>query len=187
MVNKINGCLQLFWLPLTCLVRNTGTLAFVIVGTACAPLVAQTQQTAAAAGSLRVTMSLNEDGSKTVYETDTANRKATATTTSAAGKLVGKIRYTLDEAGRYETGEVAGPDDKLRFKTIYKYDAAGQLKEETQLTTDGAVRHKIVYAFDAAGKPAGYSVFDPSGKLLGQTTPKAAKAPAQPKTKQRSR
>jgi YD repeat-containing protein len=170
-------------------VRITRTLACVAIWTAGATLTTHAQQEAPAAGSIRVTMSLNEDGSKTVYETDTANRKATATTTSEAGKLVGKIRYTLDEAGRYETGEVAGPDDKLRFKTLYKYDGAGQLKEETQLTPEGAVRHKIVYAFDAAGKPAGYSVFDASGKLLGQTrqrTPAAALAPQAP-TKQRKR
>lgn len=141
-------------------------------------------QDQAASGSLRVTMSLNEDGSRTVYETDTAARKATAITTSAAGKLVGTIRYTLDDAGRYATGEVSGPDDKVRFKTQYKYDTAGQLKEETQLTKEGAVRHKIVYAFDAAGKPAGYSVFDPAGKLLGQTTPRRAAVPAQPAAKQ---
>ena len=158
------------------------------MSTAGAGLVARAQQAAAPAGSIRVTMSLNEDGSKTVYETDTANRKATATTTSEAGKLMGKIRYTLDEAGRYETGEVSGPDDKLRFKTAYKYDAAGQLKEETQLTPQGAVRHKIVYAFDAAGKSAGYSVFDASGKLLGQTTPKAPPARTQQQpAKQRAR
>ena len=148
-------------------------------------------QEPAKSGSLRVTMSLNEDGSRTVYETDPENRKATATTTSAAGKLMGKIRYTLDEAGRYETGEISGPDDKVQFKTAYKYDAAGQLKEETQLTKEGAVRHKIVYAFDAAGKPAGYSVFDASGKLLGQTTPKAPavrpQQQQQPAARQRGR
>ena len=147
----------------------------------------QAQQGGTASDSIRVTMSLNDDGSQTVYETDTANRKATATTTSRAGKLQGKIRYTLDEAGRYETGEVYGPDDKLRFKTLYKYEATGRLKEETQLTKEGAVRHKIVYAFDVAGKPAGYSVFDASGKLLGQTTQKAPAAAAQPAAKQRSR
>ena len=152
-----------------------------------ATIFSQTQDQTAS-GSLRVTMSLNEDGSRTVYETDTANRKATATTTSAAGKLMSKIRYILDDAGRYATGEVSGPDDKPRFKTEYKYDTAGQLREETQLTTEGAVRHKIVYAFDAAGKPAVYSVFDSLGKLRGQTT---AKAPAvrtqQQPTKQRAR
>ena len=145
------------------------------------------QQSPTRGDSIRVTMSLNEDGSRTVYETDTATRKATATTTSAAGKLMGKIRYTLDEAGRYEAGEVYGPDEKLRFKTLYKYEASGQLKEETQLTAEGAVRHKIVYAYDAAGKPAGYSVFDGSGRLLGKTTDKRSAAPAQPATKQRSR
>jgi hypothetical protein len=150
-----------------------------ILAVAASPSV-QAQQEAAAANSIRVTMSLNEDGSQTVYETDAANRKATATTTSAAGKLMGRIRYTLDEAGRYETGEVFGPDEKVRFKTLYKYDATGRLKEETQLTKEGAVRHKIVYAFDAAGKPAGYSVFDASGKLLGQTRQKAPASAAAP-------
>ena len=147
----------------------------------------QAQQGGAPGDSIRVTMSLNEDGSRTVYETDTANRKATATTTTAAGKVQGKIRYTLDEAGRYETGEVYGPDDKMRYKTAYKYDPSGRLKEETQLSTDGAVRHRIVYAFDAAGKPGGYAVYDGSGRLLGQTTDKRAAAPAPPAAKQRSR
>ena len=143
-------------------------LAFLAAGERAFP---QGQQGGTTGDSIRVTM----------------NRKATATTTSAAGKLQGKIRYTLDAEGRYETGEVYGPDDKLRFKTLYKYEATGRLKEETQLTKEGAVRHKIVYAFDAAGKPAGYSVFDASGKLLGQTTQKAPAAAAQPAPKQRSR
>ena len=147
----------------------------------------QAQHGATTGDSIRVTMSLNEDGSRTVYETDTANRKATATTTSAAGKVQGKIRYTLDEAGRFQTGEVFGPDDKMRYKTAYKYEASGRLMEESQLNTDGSVRHRIVYAFDAAGKPAGYAVYDASGRLLGRTTDKRAAAPAQPPTRQRSR
>ena len=146
---------------------------------------AQTQDRATG-DSLRVTMSLNEDGSKTVYETDPANRKATATTISAAGKLMGRIRYTLDAEGRYEAGEVYGRDEQLLYKTLYKYEPSGRLAEETQLTKQGAVRHKIVYAYDAAGKPAGYSVLDASGKLLGQTKPKvAAPAAEQPSRKQR--
>ena len=151
------------------------------------PVFAQAQQQGATGDSIRVTMSLNEDGSRTVYETDAANRKATATTTTAAGKVQAKIRYTLDEAGRYEAGEVYGPDDKMRYKTAYKYDPSGRLKEETQLSTDGAVRHRIVYAFDGGGKPAGYAVYDGSGRLLGQTTDKRAAAPAQPAAKQRTR
>ena len=159
-------------------------LGFSAIGGMC---FGQAQQGTTTGDSIRVTMSLNEDGSRTVYETDTANRKATATTTSAAGKVQAKIRYTLDEAGRFETGEVFGPDDKMRYRTAYKYDASGRLKEESQLSTDGTLRHRIVYAFDAAGKPAGYSVFDAAGRLLGQTTDKRAAAPAQPATKQRSR
>ena len=159
-------------------------LAFSAVGGWC---FGQAQAGAAGGDSIRVTMSLHDDGSRTVYETDTANRKATATTTNAAGKVQAKIRYTLDEAGRFETGEVYGPDDKLRYKTAYKYESSGRLKEESQLTADGALRHRIVYAFDAAGQPAGYAVYDAAGRLLGQTTDKRAAAPAKPATKPRSR
>ena len=127
---------------------------------------------------LRVTVSQNTDGSRTTYEVDPGNRRAVATTTSAAGKTLGKIRYVLDEAGRYESGSVFGPDDQLQFKTQYKYDAAGRLEEELRLNKDDSVTMKLVYAYDSNGRPAGYSVYDPGGRLLGRTRATGAAAPA---------
>jgi len=127
---------------------------------------------------LRVTVSQNNDGSTTTYEMDPANRKATATTVSAAGKPVSKTRYVLDDVGRFTSGEVLGPGDKLQFKTRYKYDASGRLWEETRLTSDDVVTMKLVYAYDEKGRPAGYAVYDGSGKLLGQTRAAAPSAPA---------
>lgn len=121
------------------------------------------------ADAVRVTVSLNADGSRTVYEFDSLHRKATATTTGKDGKLVGKIRYDLDEAGRFSRGEVFGPDDRLRFKTVYKYDASGKITQETQLGADDAVRSKIVYAYDKIGKQIGYTVYDASGKVIRKT------------------
>jgi hypothetical protein len=122
---------------------------------------------------IRLTVSQNADGSRTAYETDPANRKAVATTTSRDGKPMGTVRYTLDEAGRYATGEVLGPKGEFRFNTAYKYDeVSGKLREETQSTRDGKVSLKLVYAYDSNGRPAGYSVYDGSGKLIGQTTRK---------------
>lgn len=121
---------------------------------------------------IRVTVSQNADGSRTAYESDPANRKAVATTTSREGKALGKILYTLDEAGRYATGEVFGAKGEFRFKTQYKYDAAGKLAEETQSTKDDQLSLKLVYAYDGNGKPAGYSVYDAAGKLVGQTRTK---------------
>ena len=122
---------------------------------------------------VRVTVSMNQDGSRTAYEFDQASRKAVATTTGANGKLVSKIRYELDDAGRFATGQVFGADDKLRLKTRYKYDGAGRLAEETQLTPEDSVKLKLVYSYGADGKQSGYSVYDAAGKLLGQTRPKA--------------
>ena len=118
---------------------------------------------------VRVTVSMNADGTRTTYEFDSPHHRATATTTTKEGKMVGRIRYVLDEAGRFTSGEVYGPNDQLRFKTLYKYDDAGKLTQETQLGVDDSIRNKIVYAYDKAGKQIGYTVYDAAGKVLRQT------------------
>jgi hypothetical protein len=137
---------------------------------------AKGQATDPAGDAVRVTVSINADGSRTVYEFDSLNHKATATTTGKDGKLVGKIRYVVDETGRFSSGEVYGPDEQLRFKTLYKYDSTGKILEETQLGKDDAVRSKIVYAYDKGGKQTGYTVYDKAGKVIrrppGATPPK---------------
>jgi hypothetical protein len=121
---------------------------------------------------VRVTVTINPDGSKTVYQTSALNRQAVGTTTEADGKLRGKIIYQLDADGRYESGQVFGPDGALRFKTTYHYNAAGRLERETQLGKNDSVRNKIVYSYDAVGRQIGYAVYDGAGKLLGRTTTK---------------
>jgi len=141
-------------------------------------------QDRATTDAVRVTVSINPDGSRTTYEFDPPNRKTVATTMTAAGKPQGKIHYELDDAGRFAAGEVFAGDGKFRFKTRYKYDTAGRLLEETQLTKQDALEHKIVYSYDATGKQTGYAVYDSAGKLLGQTTPVSpASAPAKKNTK----
>jgi hypothetical protein len=129
---------------------------------------------------VRVTVSVNADGSKTVYEFDPLRHRATATTTAKDGKLMGRIRYTLDDASRFASGEVYGPDDQFRFRTLYKYDDSGKLTQETQLGQDDVVRNKIVYAYDKSGRQTGYTVYDAAGKVIRRTPgtrPKAAPAP----------
>ena len=137
-------------------------------------------QSSSATDTVRVTVSQNDDGSLTTYELDPANRKAVATTKSRAGKLMGKIEYVLDSYGRYDSGKVFGADERLQFKTRYKYDAAGRLEEEHRFDKADALTMKIVYAYEGDGRPAGYSVYDPAGRLLGKTR-SAAAAPAQRK------
>jgi len=120
-------------------------------------------------GDVRVTVSMNADGSRTVYEFDGTQHKATATTTGENGKLREKIRYEIDEAGRFSSGTIFGPDGHLRFKSLYKYDSSGRLQEETQNAENGTLLHKIVYTYDQTGKRTGYSIFDTNGKLVGRT------------------
>ncbi|MFL6542982.1 MAG: hypothetical protein ACJ8I9_07435 [Chthoniobacterales bacterium] len=113
---------------------------------------------------VRVMVSMNADGSRTTYQWDAANHKATATTTD--GKNVReKIRYVLDDNGRFVTGEVLGPKDKVRFVTRYKYDTAGRVGEESQSTPDGVLQHRIVHSYNTAGKETGYIVYDANGRI----------------------
>jgi YD repeat-containing protein len=132
---------------------------------------------------IRITVSVNADGSRTTYEFDASHRRATATTTTKEGKMVGRIRYVLDDASRFASGEVYGPDEQFRFKALYKYDAAGRLTQETQLGADDALRNRIVYAYDKNGTQTGYTVYDASGKVIRQTPPASQRSTSRAKRK----
>jgi len=134
----------------------------------------------------RVTVSMNADGSRTVYQFDDAQHKAIATTTGQDGKLRQTIRYELDDAGRFSGGRIFGADGRLRFKSRYTYDSEGRLQEETQSAENDMVLHKIVYTYDQNGKQTGYSIFDASGKLLGRTTPLVSAPSPSPKLREKS-
>jgi hypothetical protein len=126
---------------------------------------------------IRVTVTVNADGSRTTYQYDNAKHEAIATTADPDGKARGKVVYRIDDAGRFASGVVFGPDDKFLFKTIYKYDAAGRLEQESRLAKDDTLINKITYKYDAAGKQIGYSMFDASGKLISGSSSPAASAP----------
>jgi YD repeat-containing protein len=134
----------------------------------------------------RVTVSMNADGSRTVYQFDDAQHKAIATTTGQDGKLRQTIRYELDDAARFSRGHIFGPDGRWRFKSRYTYDSEGRLQEETQSAENDTVLHKIVYSYNQNGKQTGYSIFDASGKLLGRTNPLVSAPSPSPKSREKS-
>jgi YD repeat-containing protein len=124
------------------------------------------------ADAVRVRVSLNSDGSRTVYEFDNLHHKATATTTAPEGRVIGKILYQIDDAGRFSSGVILGPEDRFQFKSLYKYDSSGRLQEETHLRKDDSVINKFVYNYSPTGRQTGYSIYDSSGKLIaGSTSP----------------
>ena len=133
---------------------------------------------------VRATVAMNPDGSKTLYQTDNVKQETIATEVGANGKTRRKILYKLDAAGRYESGQVFGSDGKLRYKTKYQYDSAGRLERETHLTKDDTVSSSIVYDYDAAGHQVGYAVYDGERRLIGKTT---AKKPSNQNTASRAR
>ena len=135
--------------------------------------------------SVRVNVTLNQDGSRTSYRFDPANHKATATTNDRDGKPQSKIEYELDDLGRFGSARIYGPDGKFQFRSVYKYDAGNRLQEETKYSKDNKLLGRIVYSYDGSGKQTGYSVYDANGKLLGQTSPIAPTPP--PKQSKKSR
>ena len=120
---------------------------------------------------IRVTVSLNNDGSRTVYQFESSKHQVTATTTESNGKPRGKVIYETGEGGRFVRGVAFGPDDRFLFKALYKYDSAGRLEEDTRLTNEESVINKVVYKYDANGKQTGVSLFDASGKLISGGVP----------------
>lgn len=129
----------------------------------------------------RVTVSQNNDGSRTTYEIDGPNRKEVATTIGEDGKVKSKILYDLDENGRFAKGQILGPGNQLRFKTTYKYDSSGRLAEEAQLTKEGVLKHRLVYSYDAlTGRQTGYTVYDAAGTVIGQTRTPGNSSPTAP-------
>ena len=124
---------------------------------------------------IRVTVSVNADGSRTTYKYDNAKHEAVATTADPDGKSRGKVVYRIDDLGRFGSGVVFGADGKFAYKVVYKYDTAGRLDQETRLAKDDSILAKIVYEYSAAGKQTGYSIYDGSGKLIsGSTSPGSA-------------
>ena len=157
--------------PLISVVVAAGSLSWAL------PIIAQNPESSST-DAVRVTVSLNADGSRTIYQFDNAKHEAIATTTDSDGKPRGKIVYQIGDAGRFVSGVFFGPDEKFLFKSVYKYDAAGRLEQETHLAKDDSVINKIVYKYSPAGKQIGYSVFDPAGKLVsGSTSPPPAATP----------
>ena len=136
---------------------------------------------------VRVTVSMHPDGSRTVYSFDNPQHKAVATTTGQDGKVQETIRYELDDAGRFSSAEISGPDGRVRLKSRYKYDNAGRILEETQSAADGTLQHKIVYSYNSSGKQNGYSIFDASGKLVGNTGAAITRPSPSPRSREKAR
>jgi hypothetical protein len=128
--------------------------------------VASTVNSESTDDTVRVTVTVNADGSRTAYRYDNTKHEAIATTTEPDGKARSKVVYRTDNAGRFESGIVYGADGKFQFKTVLKYDSAGRLEREEHLDKADAIVNKIVYKYDPAGKQIGYSTYDAAGKLI---------------------
>ena len=134
---------------------------------------------------VRVNVTVNPDGTRTSYQFDQAHHQATATTSTPEGKVTQKIKYQIDDAGRFSSGVATGPDGKFLYKSVYKYTPDGRLDQESHLARNDTLVNKIVYSYGADGRQTGYTVYDASGKVIGQTSPVLPIPSASPKQKRK--
>jgi YD repeat-containing protein len=169
--------------PFVHAVLRRSTIACAMMSLAARMAAAQTAPPERSESSIRVNVTMNADGSRTTYQFDTANHRASAVTTEPNGKVRGKTNYRLDDAGRFGSGVSFSADGKFKFKSIYKYDGNGRMEEETQLGKDDAVLNRIVYSYDASGRQTGYAIYDAAGKLIGRTGADSGPSAAPPAKK----
>jgi hypothetical protein len=91
---------------------------------------------------VRVTVTLNADGSRTIYQFDNAKHEAIATTTDANGKPRGKIVYQIGDTGRFVSGIVFGPDERFCSKayTNMMRPAGSKKRHTSEKTTLSSTR-----------------------------------------------
>src|SRR5438105_7822399 len=110
--------------PLISVAVAAGSLSWAL------PIIAQNPESSST-DAVRVTVSLNADGSRTVYQFDNAKHEAIATTSDSDGKSRGKIVYQIGDASRFVSGVFFGPTEKFLFRAVYNNDAAGGREKET--------------------------------------------------------
>src|SRR5207237_7241243 len=102
------------------MVPNSLLLFLAIALPSTLPIIAQTPATSAN-DAVRVTVTLNADGSRTIYQFDNAEHEGIATTTDANVQERGKIVYQIVDAGVFVSGLVFGRDGRFRLRNAYKY------------------------------------------------------------------
>ena len=65
---------------------------------------------------VRVTVTINPDGSHTAYQFDQPRHQATAITTGSDGKLLGKAVYRMDDARRFTQRRFFWTRQKISFQ-----------------------------------------------------------------------
>ncbi len=131
---------------------------------------------------IKVTTSINKDGTKTVVQTDPMEGKAETSIYSAQDKLVQKTILKLGDSGTPEGGWVytvrgvtakGAPKLVLVYMMVYKRDNLNRLSEVLNYSPTNQLLSRQVYRYDGGSKLIRVDNFDATGKPIGATASQA--------------
>lgn len=129
-----------------------------------------------AAGVIKATTKLWEDGSKSTTIVDPDQRTAEETVTSAAGKVIRKITYLLDERN-FALGAIHyDAKGTVHYKETYTRDAADHVIESAYTGADGHALGRRVFVY-RGDKLAGVEDYDAQGNRIVPAQPAGAARP----------
>ncbi len=128
-------------------------------------------------GTIRATVKLRPDGSKSTTITDPDKHTAEETISNAAGKMVSKTTYILGENDVAESAIFYNAKGEIIYKASYKRDVVGNVTETAFASPDDQYLGKRVFVYGPDGKASQVIDYDANGQVI-PTAQTAAGKPA---------
>jgi len=149
-------------------VKSTFLLCLAILAAPLVPAFGQGD----AAGVIKATTKLWEDGSKSTTIVDPDQRTAEETVTNAKGKVLRKVTYLLDERNLALGAIHYDQKGSVHYKETYTRDAADHIVEAAYSGADGRALGKRIFVY-RGDKLSGVEDYDAQGNRIApaQTSP----------------
>jgi len=148
---------------------NIAVLLPLFLALLCASSPAQDNTANFAPGTIRVTTTLHNDGTKTVMKTDPDSHTAEASTYNQANKLQIRVVFNLDDQGQPTGGSTYSPKGVLLCKMRYLRDGTNRVNEVDTYSTTNVLLTRQIYHFDAANRVTKIDSYDGNGNPINST------------------
>jgi hypothetical protein len=110
-----------------------------------------------------------EDGSRSVFVYDDADRQVRTTDYDSNGALTFDIHYTYNESGDAIGWQVFNGTGEMIRRCEVDYDSNGLETEDREYGADGRLVRRGLYFYDAEGRKTGEQHYDAEGNLMNET------------------
>ena len=117
-------------------------------------------------GTIRATVKLRPDGSKSTTITDPDKHTAEETISNAAGKVLSKTTYILGENDAAESAIFYNAKGDVVYKASYKRDVVGHVIETAFASPDDRYLGKRVFVYGADGNASQVIDYDANGQVI---------------------